>query len=89
MYFSRQKYRDEDDETLRRQAYLESLNQKKDLIKNEFDKLQDEAKFDDLTIKSDNDIQFKKILNELRNSIAKKQQKLFKAQNQSLISQIS
>lgn len=84
--YSRHRCKEENEETLRRQANLENLNKKKEWIKNEFDKLQEEEKFDDLTIKSDNDIPFKRILNEMRNLIGKKQQTLFRAQNQNQIS---
>jgi len=79
--YNRHKIKEEDEESLRRQAYLDSLNRKKELIKNEFDKLQDELKFDELTIKSDNDIHFKNLLNDLKRSIAQKQEKLFQTEN--------
>lgn len=90
MYSSyRFKNREEDEEALRRQNYLEKLNNKKELIKIEFEKLQEEQKCDILTIKSDNNINFKNLLNELRAKTSKKQEKLFNNEKMIFISESS
>lgn len=74
----RHRVKEEDEETLRRQAYADNLNRKKELIKSEFDKLQDEQKCDELTIKSDNEIHFKNLLNEIKAMKVRKEEKLIK-----------
>ena len=80
----RHRVKEEDEETLRRQAYMDSLNRKKELIKSEFEKLQDEQKCDELTIKSDNEIHFKNLLNEIKTMKVRKEEKLMKTEQNAI-----
>ena len=89
MYFNKHKIKDEDEESIKRQTYLDNLNRKKDLIKTEFEKLQDEQKFDFISIRSSNDTNFKGILNDIKSIISKKQDKLFKLETQNRLLQNS
>lgn len=78
MYFNKynNRHREDDEEALRRQAYLENINRKKELIKMEFEKSQEEQKLDLLTIKNESFINFKNMLNELKTITIKKQENL-------------
>lgn len=78
----RHRAKEEDEEAIRRQAYLEGLSQKRELIRSEFEKIQDQHRVDELTIKSDSDIPFKSLLNELRREVVVKQEKLSRCESQ-------
>ncbi len=78
MYCNRHRNKEEDEENLRRQTYLDNISRKKELIKSEFNKMEDEQKFDYLTIKTNIYINFKKLLNEVKDIKTKKQEKLMK-----------